>query len=331
MKKKSILWIFFVVLSVNVATIALAQHNTMVKKIDYMNDELTVVGLDNFEPFSDYVEGNAYGSRVLRGAFLKPLLNTLQNHSVKWEPVTFNIFDQINLDNLVFQARAGEFNVFIGAYAHTKKFDTLQLIYPAVVSNPIHIISLPDNLDKIKNRESLKDLRGIVVDSEFFDDFSTRKIKELNVEHVATPIEAYEKLFTEQADYILGGLYYNRIMASRYGLDPFLSYSKEPLFKIPVFVALSKTTPKFSLYKKALEEAFENPEFGKEVKAEILHMVEDELAQNAGIVPPSFAQKTQQAEEKIDAPQLEEKPRGHIIEQQKKQKTFDEVLEGIGG
>ena len=96
MKKKSILWIFFVVLSVNVATIALAQHNTMVKKIDYMNDELSIVGLNNFEPFSDYVEGNAYGSRVLRSAFLKPLLNTLQNHSVKWEPITFNIFDRIN-------------------------------------------------------------------------------------------------------------------------------------------------------------------------------------------------------------------------------------------
>lgn len=328
MKKTGIIWIFFVVLFVNMATIALAQHNTMVKKIDYMNDKLTIVGMNDFMPFSDYVEGKAYGSRILRSAFLNPLVNTLKSHSVIWEPAHFNSLNNPKYDQLAFKTRFGEYNIFLGAYAHTKKFMGLELIYPAVVSNPIHIISLPENSEKIKNMDTLKNLRGLVVDAEAYDDFSARKIEELNVTHVATSYEAYEKLFTEQADYIIGGLYYNRMMSSRYGLDPFLSYSKQPLFKIPVFVALSKTTPKFSLYKKALEKAFSDPNFGNEVKAEILRMVEEELTQNSGIVPPSFVRKD---EEKVEVPIIEDqqKPHGHVIEQKIETKSFDEVLEGI--
>jgi hypothetical protein len=283
--------------------------------------------MKGFMPFSDYVKGKAYGSRILKSAFLKPLTNTLKDHSVEWKPVTFDSIDHPEYDQFAFKTRFGEFNIFLGAYAHTKRFVGLELIYPAVVSNPIHIITLPDNLEKIKNKEALKDLRGLVVDAEFYDDFSARKIKELNVVHVATSLEAYEKLFTEQADYILGGLYYNRIMSSRYGLDSFLSYSKKPLFKIPVFVALSKTTPKFSLYKKALEKAFSDPKFGNDVKAEILQIVEDELAKNAGIVPPSFTQKAE--EEVEDSLESQQKPHGRVIEQKVKTKSFDEVLEGI--
>jgi hypothetical protein len=99
------------------------------------------------------------------------------------------------------------------------------------------------------------------------------------------------------------------------------------LFKIPVFVALSKTTPKFSLYKKALEKAFSDPKFGNDVKAEILQIVEDELAKNAGIVPPSFTQKAE--EEVEDSLESQQKPHGRVIEQKVKTKSFDEVLEGI--
>ena len=328
MWKKSLIWVFLTALAFNVATIAVAQHNSMVQRIDYLSDKLTIVGHNDFPPFADYEvsKGNIY----LESAFLAPLRDAFKAHPAKLEAVEFNYTSHPDLDKLSFQTQFGEYNLYIGAYADTKIYKGLSLIYPAVVSNPIHIITLPENAQKIGDYETLKKLHGIVVDTEIYNDFSARKIKELNVEHVAAPLDAYEKLFTKQVDYIIGGLYYHRITSSKYGLDSFLSYSKKPLFKIPVFIAMSKTTPKFSLYEKAFQQAFSNPEFGNAVKAEILRMVENVVAQNAGIVPPSFAHAENKTEEKpAEDVQENKQPLGHIIEKKNEQKSFDEVLEGI--
>lgn len=327
MSKKGLFWVFLVALLVNVATIALAQHNSMVQRIDYLSDTLLIAGRNNFPPFSDYKV--SHGKVFLQSVFLKPLQKAMKNHPAKLKSPVFNYNQHPDLDSLAFQAQFGEYNLFIGAYADTKEYKGLDLIYPAVVSNPIHIITLPENAARISDKAALTKFRGLVVDTEIYNNFSKRKIKELNAEHVATPLEAYEKLFTKQVDYIIGGLYYHRIMSSQYGLDPFLSYSKKPLFKIPVFVAMSKTTPKFSLYQKAFQEAFADPAFGNEVKKEILQMVEDVLAQNRGIVPPAFAQAAEPAENKTIDEEVEKQPLGHIIEQKVEEKTFDEVLEGI--
>lgn len=328
MGRKSLIWVFITALIMNVATLALAQHNSMVQRIDYLNDTLLIVGRSDFPPFSDY--GVEKGNIVLQSAFLEPLKQALSGHPAKLEAVSFGYYNHPDLSKLSFSTQFGEYNLYIGAYADTKEYKGLSLIYPAAVSNPIHIITLPEKAQEINNFETLKKMHGLVVDTEVYNDFSARKIKEFNVEHVATPLEAYKKLFTEQADYIIGGLYYHRITSSKYGLDSFLSYSKKPLFKIPVFIAMSKTTPKFSLYERAFQEAFSNPEFGNAVKAEILRMVEDILAQNSGIVPPAFVQEQASAtDEKNDDVQQKQAPLGHVIEQKVKQKTIDEVLEGL--
>lgn len=329
MSRRSLIWVFLTALLINVTTIALAQHNSMVQRIDYLSDTLSIVGRNDFPPFSSYKTDN--GNIFLQSVFLRPLQKAMENHPAKLEPVVFNYYNHPDLTNLAFKTQFGEYNLYIGAYADTKEYKGLSLIYPAVVSNPIHIITLPENATQINNIEALEKLRGLVVDSEIYNNFSQRKINELKVEHVATPLEAYEKLFTKQADYIIGGLYYHRIMASEYGLDTFLSYSKKPLFKIPVFIAMSKTTPKFSLYERAFQEAFTNPAFGNAVKEEILQVVEDILAQNAGIVPPAFVQKAESAEfeTKNKDAEPEKLPLGHVIEQKSEKKTIDEVLEGI--
>lgn len=329
MSRKGLIWVFLTALLVNVTTIALAQHNSMVQRIDYLSDTLSIVGRNDFPPFSSYKINN--GNVFLQSAFLRPLQKAMKNHPAKLEPVVFNYYNHPDLENLAFQTQFGEYNLYIGAYADTKEYKGLSLIYPAVVSNPIHIITLPENAAQINNIGALEKMRGLVVDSEIYNNFSQRKIKELKVEHVATPLQAYEKLFTKQADYIIGGLYYHRITSSGYGLDDFLSYSKKPLFKIPVFVAMSKTTPKFSLYQKAFQDACNDPAFGNAVKAEILQMVEEVLAQNKGIVPPAFVQEagTTEPEVKDGESALEKQPLGHIVEQKIEEKTIDEVLEGI--
>ena len=119
-------------------------------------------------------------------------------------------------------------------------------------------------------------------------------------------------------------------MASRYGIEQYLAFSTKPLFKIPTFVALSKLLPQMSLYEKDLSSEFSKPEFGNEVKKEILRIVEEEITKNQGIVPPAFAKKAEQ-ETALPAADIpgEKNNGGKIVEQKTEEKSFDEVLDGI--
>ncbi len=323
--KRFVIYILFCCLTV--INSAQAQH--MVQKQGYLTDDIYYTGLPDYPPFSKYLTSQREFF-MLDSAFLKPLKEIAQKYDfkIKDEPKS----GSVTLQDVILDIRSGNAQMFIGAYSDSKLFTGIHLIYPAVVSNPIHIITLPDEQEKIKTTKDLAALKGIISKTEYLSDFVLRKIKPLNLTFAETPYDAYEKLFTGEADYILGGLYYNRIMSSRYGIEQYLAYSKKPLFKIPVFVAMSKTTPKLSLYDKIFSKEFNNPEFGNSVKQEILRMVEDEIAKNQGIVPPAFAKKVLPPTETANQDSTEapaENKKGRVLEQKIKQKSIDDVLDGI--
>ena len=337
MKKLSFLILTFLMLFRNVQA---AQEGKFIEKINYLDKDLTVVGLPDYPPFSAMDKGKEF---VLKSAFLTPLREALQQYDVHIDhPKEYNQ-DLRSIKILLIETRAGSYQLFIGANSDTKLFTGLELVYPAVVTNPVHLITLPEKQEQIKTFSDLGKLKGVACSSEYFSDFVTRKLNELKVTFVDTPYDAYAKLFTGEADYMLGGLYYNRIMASRLGIERYLAYSKNPIYKIPVFLALSPVMPKLSEYQKAIHEILANPEFARAVKEEIIRMVEEEIEQNDGVVPPSFAQYQPEKEEKFDEDEEfdeefdEEDEKNvennlnssHIIEKEVHQRTMEEVLEGL--
>ena len=309
-----------------------AKAVNMVQVQSYLNVPIHIMGLPDFPPFAYYEnKGDTY---LFHSVFLKPVMKILEKHGVKTEVP--HIYDDLadNVKLLLVKAKSGEAEMFIGAYSDTKLFSGLDVVYPAVVSNPVHLITLPETTEKVKNYGDLRNLKGIVCKTEYFSDFVLRKFKELNVSYVESPFEAYEMIITGKADYMLGSLYYNRIMASRFGVESYLTYSKNPIFKIPFFISLSKVMPVLSEYKKVLTEEFSNPEFAMEVKKEILEEVNKEVDKNAGVVPPSFIKSAEHTTQYNDSDsdndeQDEEISSGHIVEQQVHQKTIDDVLDGI--
>lgn len=311
-------------------TSSTANAVNMVKVENYLKNPLQVIGMPDFPPFAYYdkTTENVYN---MHSVFLNPLINTMKKYGVKVSAPEINEELANDVRLLLVKAKGGEAQVFIGAYADTKLFSGLEVIYPAVISNPIHLITLPETQSKIRNINDLSNLRGIASKSEYFSDFVLRKFREMNVTYVDSPYEAYEKIITGQADYMLGSMYYNRIMASRYGVGDYISYSKNPIFKIPFFIALSKVMPLLSEYQKVLKEEFENPEFAILVKQEIIRAVNAEVEKNAGIVPPSFVQQIVVQTEENDIFDTEdiETGGGRIIQKEVHQKTIDEVLEGI--
>ena len=303
-------------------------NNTMVRKEEFLGEELKVVGLSDFPPFSQYDRFDAQKFQM-RNVFWKPLQKALQRYTLELQSVKLTK-KQMSSKNLLIGMREGIYQLFLGAYSDSKQFSGIVPIYPAVISNPIHIIGLAEAQEKIKDIKDLAKLNGVVCKCEYLSDFAWRKMKDLKLEYVETPLEAYERIFTGKADYLIGSWYYNRIISSRYGLEHYLAASKKPLFKIPVFMAMSKLTPKLSEYVHMFQKISENPQFAIDIKNEILREVETEVQKNVGIVPPSFAQK---AEENVsqDDDVVDEKIeiKGRVVEKQEEQKSIDEVLEGI--
>jgi hypothetical protein len=295
-----------------------------------LNVPVNVIGIPDFPPFS-YYEDIGHGSYKYHSVFYKPLERILKKYEIKHKFLGVRADEVNNIKLMLVKAKSGEAEAFVGAYADTKLFSGLEVIYPAVISNPIHVITLPETQAKIKTLGDLRNLRGIASKTEYFSDFVLRKFKELNVSYVDSPYEAYKAVITGQADYMFGSMYYNRIMVSRYGLGDYLKYSKNPIWNIPFFIALSKMMPVLSEYKKVFEKEFADPEFAREVKQAILESVNAEVDKNAGIVPPSFIQEMERKieDETDDSDEDERISSGHIVEQQVHQKTIDEVLDGI--
>lgn len=304
--------------------------NSMVQREEFLGDKIYIAGLPEFPPFSYYSNIEGQEPCRLHNVFVKPLKEASKDNHLKLiEPYFDSAESCSNFTPLILGVRDGNYHLFLGAYADTKQFSGVEFVYPAVISNPIHILTLEETQKKIKSVADLQKMKGVACKSEYFSDFVTRKIKNLNVEFVDTAYDAYQKIFTGEADYLLGSLYYHRIMSSRYGLERYLASSKKPLFKIPVFMAMSKFTPKLSEYIKLFQKISTDPQFVRDIKNEILRVVETEVQNNAGVVPPLFAKEVVEESQQDENVEEEIQIKGRVVEEEQQQKSIDEVLDGI--
>ncbi len=304
---------------------------SMAVRQTYRGGNMTYLGIPDYPPFS-YYEENRYKS-----VFLKPLYEFASKRGIELGLFVNKHTFITDVRQALLLSESCQNQIFIGAYPETKMFRKLHLLYPAVVSNPIHIITLPETNEKIKSLSDLQNLKGAAIKTEYFSDFVMRKIKPLNLEYVETPLEAYEKLFTDEIDYIIGSIYYNKIEASKYGIEQYLSYSKKPIFMIPVFLATCEKLPRLNAFEKALKEEMNKPEFAESIKTIILKEVNDVLEKNQGVVPPAFAKKVVEgpSEEEL-AKMAEEEARKKAAEEKalekrkiEEEQKLDNVLEGM--
>lgn len=333
MKKFGLFALLFVLFS------ARAEAVNMVQKETYFDNVINITGLPDFPPFVYYEKG------VPTGALIGTTIEAMKNQGIQIKGKRYDKEDTDNPKVLITYARSGNVELFAGAYANTSLFSGLAMLYPAAITNPIHVITLYDKAEEnIRTEEDLSKLRGVVSTSEYFNDFILQKIKRLNVTFVDSPLEAYKKVILGEVDYMLGSLYYNRIMISRYGLGDYVTYSHRPIFKMPIFVAMSKTTPYLSLYIEAFKTEFSKPEYVRKVKEEIIRIINDEVTRNSGIVPPTFSDQEEEPQDIEDmrdvAPEFEDEPEfddnitgARIVEEKeeapKQKKTINDILDGI--
>lgn len=160
-------------------------------------------------------------------------------------------------------------------------------IYPAFFENRIHLIMSVDNKLSFHGKETLKNYKGVYVKTDNFPKYILKDFNSLGIEECVDYDEALEKLLTGKIDYIAASYYTSIIETYKKGVRNFVVYSKEPVWKISLFLrGLPKLMQNKKLndlkkylkserYKKVREDAF----------AELIKIYEKNTQ---GILPPKY-------------------------------------------
>ena len=180
----------------------------------------------------------------------------------------------------------------MGLYNETqigyKKFDHIEYMFPAVIQNPVSIITLNNPKNKITNINDLKKLNGVYLSNEYFSDYVLDRFKYYDIQPVNNGLEAYKKLFLGQVDYIIGSYYYHYVFSLQNGIKNYLSFSKKPIWNMPMFIGIAKKSQNYNRLKILLSKKITEQAFSQKIKDELKKHVREFEQKNIGVVPPSF-------------------------------------------
>ena len=245
----------------------------------------------NYSSFSDYAPIAYFHKPKKKYGHLETIFSeALQEISTQayWDLHDEN-FDSIESAQKAFEN--GKIDLFLGNYYDDAALRYADYIYPAVLNNPIHVIILPRNQEKIKTTEDLKNLKGVYVATEHFSGYMLNNFKRYNISPAANALEAYEKLFIGQIDYIIGSYYYNYVQASLLGLKNEVVFSKAALWNMPLFLVVSKASQYNERIKRVLSRYVMKPAFKDMVEKSLRDKVREFEIVGQSVVPPSFVRK----------------------------------------
>ena len=227
---------------------------------------------------------------IFYNIFEEPLQNILNesNVSVKLQSnLTY-------MDN-IYATKKGQCDLLLGMYNETqneiKEFEQIEYLYPAIISNPINLIMLPGNVSKIRSMNDLKKLKGVYISKEYFSDYIMEIFENYDIQPEENIEKVYEKLFLGEIDFIVGGYYYHYIQAIKLGLKDYISFSKKPLWNIPMFIGLSQRSPNYKRLKILLSKKIVDKSFSEDVEKELKNHITELELNSVGVVPPSFILK----------------------------------------
>jgi ABC-type amino acid transport substrate-binding protein len=242
--------------------------------------ELKMTGYTNYAPFGYWDDKTG----KFQTAF-QPVLDLFKKDAnVKLEFYG----SHSSLDEVAQRVRKGEIDFIIGAYYQTNTFQGIQLLYPAAFLNPISIVTLPQNRQKITSTTDLKNLKGVRCTCEMMSDFVERDMSPLNLIEVDTPYEMFEKLFTRQVDYIVSSYYFIRIEAIKLGIQRQIAPSKQVVWNIPMFVGVSKTSGHREFVAKRLTSYLNNKSITDSIEDRLQEILLEVEKQYQGTVPETF-------------------------------------------
>ncbi len=239
----------------------------------------------DYKPFFYKIDVGNYKEYV---SFLTDFISDiLSTNNIYTDFSTLDTYED-NIQSL----KEGNHDLLVGVYNETntdvKVFEHIDYMYPAFLQNPVNLIMLPKNVSKIKSMEDLKKLKGVYVAEEYFSDYVYAQLDKLNVEKADNTLNAYKDLFSQKIDYIIGSYYYHYIQSVELGIKDYISFSKKPIWNMPMFMGISKRSKNYQRLKVLLYKKVASPDFSNTIKEKLKEHIKEIETKSIGVVPPTF-------------------------------------------
>ena len=188
--------------------------------------------------------------------------------------------------DLVRQVRAGDIDVIFGIYYGTKIYDGLDYVIPAVADNPVTIIMLPERVGEIRQLSDLKKLKGGQFADDRFSGYVQKELKEFQVQTESDTTEMFKKLYNKKIDYIIASYYLGVVKASELGLLNKLSFSKQAVWNMPLFIGVSKASKYHDSLLRSLTAYVEKKENRDKFSRDLQDIVREYERKSLRTVPP---------------------------------------------
>ena len=265
---------------INIPRYQVETQNSTVK-----SSRLKIIALADSEnfPISSFEQGSV---------FLKIFDNIESRLGIKIE-LLYSHSKYFNLVQTFERGKKENFNALWGVYYQELPYSRNQYIYPAIMTNNIHMITSAQKTLDIKKKEDLKNYKGIRVQTDKISNIVSKEFASLNLKIAGNFDEAYEELLTGKADYLLANYYPSLLAAYSLGIKKYLAYSKEPLWRMPVFLRCHESIKK-SPAVKLLAEYMNSIAFRQLKEEAFQELINIYKTNSEGVVPPTYIRYIQE-------------------------------------
>lgn len=297
---------------------------------------IITAGYANYPPFSWKVlvfKGET--DRLNRYVYKGFVYDTVKD-SLKEAGIIFQDYFQDDYEKLKREIKHGKADVFFTAYYEDEKNSNVDYVFPAYFGNPFVVVSLQEKPLDVSSFDALSGLRGVVRNEEGIRQLIQPALPtDTKVDWVDGPREAFKRLLTGQADFMISSPYAVAAEARRFKVYDLLHISQTPLRSIKLFAAWSKMSQCRHLRPKFVENFNRLMKDPVEKQKRLNAAIEEWIAQNEGeeplfeSEPPARSESAETAPEQpaddAPAPQTEvAEPAGTAPESQPKQNAAPE-------
>lgn len=251
-----------------------------------------LTGFTNYPPFG-YIETQKKDNQsflVYRSVFDIVFNEFAQNSQVVFDRVYNPSSPYQNFLSLI---NTGKCDIIMGAYNETELYKRVAIVYPALIINPVTVITLSQNSDKIKNLDQLKTMKGGISAQDYFTDFVQNQMKSYNLIKENDINVLFEKLFTGQIDYIFATQYFGMIEAIKRGIKNKLSFSKQYIWGMPMFLGVSKMSKNRKYLEEILSSYCQKEDSKAKIEKALRNIISEFEIKYQGTVPPTYIKEPQ--------------------------------------
>lgn len=192
---------------------------------------------------------------------------------------------------LIREVRSGKIDIILGIYHQTKIYNGIDYVFPSILNNPVMVVMLPHRIDEISTVEDLKKLKGGISDKERLSDYVASELDYFQVERFPDYDRLFEKLFKGEIDYAFVSQYSGLIAVSRLGLRNKVSFAKQMIWNMPLFIGVGKMSPNRKYLLPRLVKFCEDANNKQKLEQHLIKTINDIETKYLGAVPPNYAEE----------------------------------------